>query len=205
LEIALNALASITAAGGVTVAGSVDDGWTVTFVTNGVRANITGAVTGMPAGTTVRQDVLTAGAAGAAQVARLRLFPWSSFAAREGVQVKFSTTITEDDSDAIGQYDSVFGGLGVELTAQPQGFDIETMLSAAAVQGAASVRGRKLSSGAHDFIVQGEGVYFAMYGANLKGSGAVFGAINQRVPGAHLGSLAEHWRWRSAQSALLHR
>lgn len=182
LATALNALASVTAAGGVTVTGSLAEGWTITAVEDNAPIAITGAVTGMPAGTTVRVDVLQPSAADKPQIVKMRLFPWHNFAARDGVQVKFSTTVTEDDSDAIGQYDSVFGGLSVELTAQPQGFDLETMLSAAAVQGAASVRGRKLSTGAHDFIVTGEGVYFALYGANLKGSGAVFGAINQRVP-----------------------
>ncbi len=179
---ALNLLASVIAAGGVTATGTLDDGWTVTFDDVGVQGPISGAVTSMPGGTSVREDILTAGAVGAAKISKLRLYPWHSFAAKEGVKVAFDLQVTEDESDAIGHYDTVYRGLTVTASALPQGVPAEAVLAAAAVQGPASVRGRRLSVGAHHFDVFAEGVFFRLYSANLKTAGLIFGSENQRVP-----------------------
>ncbi|HEX5177107.1 MAG TPA: hypothetical protein VFV83_08765 [Chthoniobacteraceae bacterium] len=182
VDVAFDLLASVTAAGGATVTGDLDAGWTITFDANGARGAITGAVTGMPGGTTVKVDVLQEGDAGKPEIVRVRLFPWHNFAARSGVKVSFNTTITEDSSDAIGVYDAIFSGLSVTLSAEPQGLDWETVLLAAGVQGTASVPGRKISTGSHNFDVIGDGVFFRLYGANIDKSGLIYGATKQRVP-----------------------
>ncbi len=178
---ALNALASITAAGGVTVAGDYLNGFVVTFTSNGVRTAITGTTTGMPGGTVVREDVITVGAAGTAEVTKLRLFPWANFVGREGVKVAFALTLTEDTSDAIGHYDTIFSGLSVTASATPQGVDDLAALLAADVQGANAVRGKKLQS-AHNLDIFGDGVYFRLYGSGLKKAGLVYSSSKQRVP-----------------------
>jgi hypothetical protein len=179
---ALNALASIIAAGGVTVTGDSIAGFVATFDTTGVRTDITGVVTGAPGGTVVRQDITTAGAVGAAQVVSLRLFPWANFAARAGMKVAFALTLTEDTSDAIGHYDTIFSGLSVKASGTPQGVDEATALAAAAVQGPSAVRGTRLSAGAHNLDIFGEGVFFRLYGAGLSKAGQVYSSSLQRVP-----------------------
>lgn len=178
---ALNALASITAAGGVTVTGSATAGYVVTFVSNGVRTALTGATTLMPGGTVVRVDVSQAGTVALPTIILVRLFPWANFVGREGVKVAFSLSLTEDTSDAIGHYDTIFSGLSITATATPQGVDDLAALLAADVQGANAVRGRKLQS-AHNLNIFGDGVYFRLYGAGLKKAGLVYSSSKQRVP-----------------------
>ena len=182
LETALNGLASVAAAGSLDVTGDYISGFTITFRTNGARAAITGAVTNMPGGTSVRNDEVTAGGAGNVEVQFLRLFPWASFQAREGIKVAFALQLTEDTADAIGHYDTIFSGLTVTASGLPQGVTDVAALAAAAVQGAASVRGRKLSTGGHHLDIFGDDVYFRLYQANVRKAGQVFSATKQRVP-----------------------
>lgn len=179
---ALNAIASIAAAGGVTAAGNYVDGYTVTFDDNGNRGAITGAAIGMPSGSTIKATVQQEGTAGLPEIVLLQDSPWGNFETREGMKVSFAMTLTEDSGDAIGHYDTVFGGLTVRASGLPQGVTEAQMLAAAGVQGPTSVRGRRLSEGAHDLDISGEGVFFRMYAANLRKAGLVYGATKQRVP-----------------------
>lgn len=183
---AFRALASVAAlAAAPTVTGDYLAGFTITFPNaDGNVGQTTAAVSGLPGGSSVAATTITPGVTGSvAEVQRIALtLPWLQWQAREGVKVAFNLTINDEESDAIGHYDSIFGSLSVSATAQPQGMRDEVALAAAQVQGAMSVRGRKLSQGAHDLIVTGDGVYFALYGANLKKAGMVYGAQNQRVP-----------------------
>lgn len=182
LEIALNALASVTAGGGLDVTGDYTSGWTVTWRTNGARTAITGTLASMPGGTNLREDILTVGDAGHAQVSLLRLYPWANFNTRQGIKVTFTMQIDQDVSDAIGHYDSIFRSLSVTATGIPQGVADLDELAAAAVQGPNSVVGSRLSVGAHNLDITGDGVYFRLYAANIKKSGLVYGSSTQRVP-----------------------
>lgn len=182
VEDALNALASIVSAGGVTVSGNVTDGWTVTFDDAGDRGAITGAVTDLPGGTEVRADVLQGGTVSLAEVVHIRLYPWNNFANREGAEVTFELDLSEDKSDAVGHYDTIFRGLKVMAKIMPQGVTDEAMALAAALQGSGSVRGRRLSQGAHHLDIFGTGVYFRLYKAAIEKSGLVYSSENQRVP-----------------------
>jgi hypothetical protein len=57
----------------------------------------------------------------------------------------------------------------------------EQMLAAANLQGPNSVRGRKLSTGAHNLDIFGDGVFFRLYAANIVKAGQVFGPTKQRI------------------------
>jgi hypothetical protein len=182
LETALNALASVIAGGGLDVTGDSTSGWKVTWRTNGARTAITGVLADMPGGTSLREDISVIGDGTHAQVSTLRLFPWGNFQSRAGMKVAFALTLTEDTSDAIGHYDTIFSGLSVTASGMPQGVTDVAALAAAAVQGASSVRGKRLDVGAHDLDIFGDGVFFRLYAANLRKSGQVFSSTNQRVP-----------------------
>lgn len=161
----------------VVVTGNYTDGFTVTDPDNDIdAAEFTAAFTNFPGGATLRAIQLSA------RVVRLDLFPWANFEAREGMKVTFGLTLTEDESDAIGHYDTIFGGLTVKAAGLPQGVTEEQMLAAAAIQGANSVRGRKLSTGAHNLDIFGDGVFFRLYAANLSKAGQVFSPTKQRIP-----------------------
>jgi hypothetical protein len=112
----------------------------------------------------------------------LQLSPWSNFETREGMKVAFTLTLNEDTGDAIGHYDTVFGGVSVVATGLPQGISEAAMLAAANVQGANSVRGSRLSSGAHDLDIVGAGVWFKLYAANVRKAGLVYSSSKQRIP-----------------------
>lgn len=182
LSTALNALASVTAGGGVAVTGNYTDGFVVTWTTNGVRTAFTGTVTSMPGGTSVREDITTPGAAGARKVSLLRLYPFANFQSREGVKISFSLQLEEDTSDAIGHYDTIFKGLTVNAAAIPQGVADADALAAAAVQGAGSVRGARFGAGAHNLDISGPGVFFRLYSASITKSGLIYSSSKQRVP-----------------------
>lgn len=186
VQTAFRALASVTAlTTPPTVTGSQAAGWTITFGNaDGNVGQTTAAVSGLPGGSSIATATTVVGSTGVtAEVQTVTLtLPWLVWQARQGVQVSFNMNVTEDETDAIGHYDSIFGGLTVMAKAQPQGMTDEVALAAAAVQGSSSVRGRKLALGAHDLVVTGDGVYFIMYGANIKKAGLVYGASNQRVP-----------------------
>lgn len=170
-------LRTIAALDDVTVAGTHTDGFTVTDPDDDIDAALfTALLANMPGGTELKATQVSA------RVVFLQLFPWANFAAREGVKVAFETTLEEDPSDAIGHYDTIFKELSVVATGQPQGVTEATMLAAAQLQGAGSVRGTRLGIGAHDLDIVGDGVYFRLYAANQRKVGLVYGATNQRVP-----------------------
>lgn len=173
VQVALRTIAALAA---VTVTGNYLDGFTVTNGSAITAGNFTSIYSGLPGGTTLRADQVSA------NVVLLRLFPWAKFQAREGVKVAFALQLTPDTADAIGEYDHIFQGLSVTATAMPQGMTDATALEAAAVQGAASVRGRKLSTGGHNLNIYGDGVYFRLYKANIEKAGLVFSNSKQRVP-----------------------
>lgn len=169
------ALRTITALSAATVTGDYLNGFTVADA-GGLTPNLfTAILAGMPGGMALRADAIDA------NTVQLRLFPWANFVGREGVKVAFSLTLTEDTSDAIGHYDTIFSGLSVTASATPQGVDDLAALLAADVQGANAVRGKKLQS-AHNLDISGEGVFFRLYGSGLKKSGLVYSSSKQRVP-----------------------
>lgn len=183
VQTALNALPSIVAINDVTVTGSLEDGWTITFDSaDGNVGAVTGAVAGMPGGSALGISVETPGSTGVSEVVAVRLEPWARFNARDGATVNFDVQLTEDETDAIGHYDTIFSGLAVTVQAQPQGITQETVLAAARIQGAGAVRGTKFSSGAHDYRITGDGVHFLAYAAQLDGAGLNFSSKDQRIP-----------------------
>lgn len=186
VQTAFRALASVLALSAPpTVTGSLSAGWTITYAAaDGNVAQATAALSSAPAGSTIAATTTTAGVTGVTgEVQLIKITsPWLQWQAREGVKVSFAMTTTQDESDAIGHYDTIFGGLDVTAKALPQGIDLEDILSAARVQGANSVRGRKFSTGAQNLRVTGDGVYFLLYGAQLDGAGIVRSSKNLSVP-----------------------
>lgn len=174
LQVSLRTIAPILA--DVVVTGNYTDGFTVNDPDNALDpALFTAAFTGFPGGTSIKATAVDA------NTVLLRLFPWANFASREGMKVTFALTLSEDQSDAIGHYDTVFSGLTVSVAGIPQGMTIDQMLAAANLQGPNSVRGRKLSTGAHHLDIVGDGVWFRLYSANIVKAGEVFGAVKQRI------------------------
>ncbi len=170
------ALRTIAALAAVTVEGNYQDGFTVTDAGGLDPALFTATLAGLPGGTSLRADAIDANSV------LLRLFPWANFAAREGMKVAFSLSLTEDTSDAIGHYDTIFSGLGVTATGTPQGIDDVAALAAALIQGPAAVRGKRPSGYAHDLDIFGDGVFFRLYGTNINKAGLVYSSSKQRVP-----------------------
>jgi hypothetical protein len=169
------ALRTIAALPAVTVTGNYTDGFTVTHTGALDPALFTAIFSGFPGGSSLKATAVSA------DVVLLRLFPWANFQSREGMKVTFGLTLTEDQSDAIGHYDTAFGGLTASVAGIPQGLTEADMLAAANVQGANAVRGRKLSTGAHDLDIFGDGVFFRLYAANIVKAGQVFGPTKQRI------------------------
>lgn len=169
------ALRTIAALPAVTVAGNYTDGFTVTHTGALDPALFTSTFSGFPGGASLKATAVSA------NVVLLRLNPWASFQTREGLKVTFGLTVNEDQSDSIGHYDSTFGGLTVSVAGIPQGMTEEQMLAAANVQGPNAVRGRKLSTGAHDLDIFSDGVFFRLYAANIVKAGQVFGPVKQRI------------------------
>jgi len=161
----------------VVVTGNYYDGFTVEDPDNDIdAADFSAAFTGFPGGSALKATQVSA------RVVKLELTPWSNFETREGIKVAFALTLTEDTGDAAGHYDTAFGGLTVTATGLPQGITEAQADLAALVQGTGSGRGRKLSAGAHDLDVVGDGVFFRLYAANLEKTGKVYSSGNQRIP-----------------------
>lgn len=183
VEDALNALTSITSAGGVSVTGDVDTGYTVTFDSNGDRTAITGAVvSGMPGGCSVLAEVSQEGTGSLPEIVGVRLTPWNRFPSREGVKVSFDLQTTEDKADSVGTYDIIFRGLNVKATMIPQNVPQDAALAAANVQGSLFVRGRTIAQDGHTLRVYASGLCFELRGAGLTKAGLVWSSEKQRVP-----------------------
>lgn len=170
-----------------TVTGTLDSagGLTITFGNaDGNVGQATCTLLNAPGGSLLTPSTTTAGVTGTtAEVQKIVLTsPWLDFEAREGVKVSFNMQTTDDETDAIGHYDTIFSGLDVSAKIQPQGVALADVLSSGRLQGADSVRGRKLSTNAHALRVTGDGVYFLLYGAQLDGAGFVRSSKNQAVP-----------------------
>lgn len=158
--------------------GDYINGFTVRDPDNALNPALFAAVlANMPGGMQLKATAVDA------NTVLLQLAPWSNFETREGMKVAFTLTLTEDTGDAIGHYDTVFGGLSVVASGLPQGVSEAQMLAAAQVQGTNAVRGTRLSTGAHDLDIVGDGVFFRLYGANMRKAGQVFSATKQRIPG----------------------
>lgn len=169
-------LRTIAALDDVVVTGNYTDGFTVNDPDEAIDpALFTAVFTGFPGGTSLKATAVNA------NTVLLRIFPWSNFQTREGLKVTFGLTVNEDQSDAIGHYDSTFNGLTVSVAGIPQGMTESDMLAAANLQGPNSVRGRKLSTGAHDLDIFSDGVFFRLYAANIVKAGQVFGPVKQRI------------------------
>lgn len=169
------ALRTIAALPAVAVTGNYTDGFTVTHTGALDPALFTSIFAGFPGGASLKATAVSA------DVVLLQLAPWANFQTREGMKVTFGLTLTEDQADAIGHYDTAFGGLTVNVAGIPQGLTEAMMLSAANLQGPNSVRGRKLSTGAHNLDIYGEDVFFRLYAANIVKAGQVFGPVKQRI------------------------
>jgi hypothetical protein len=187
LATALNALASVIAAGGVTVAGSLSDGWTVTFVAVGARALITGAVTSMPPATTVDAETTTTGTASVVAVQTIRLSPWSSFTGIEPPKVTWDLSLTARVTEAHGLTNYWFDGLVAKIDVIPDGAVFDNVLQALKVQGSGATRGRSLSAGGQNFDivapVNGTGtvLFLRIYGANISNAQAIWAANKDKV------------------------
>lgn len=182
LATALNALASVTADGGVTAIGDVDNGWTVTAVNANQAINFTGTPTGMPGGTTVRVDVTTAAAAGVHQVARLSLFPWANFPPEKAIKVSFKSNVAEQTGDGIGVYDMLYqsGTATAQLT--PLNVSQAVMETAANLQGANAGLGSGQYAFAHTLRIYADGLYVELRGALITKAGLVYSPEKIRIP-----------------------
>jgi hypothetical protein len=179
---ALNALASIIAAGGVTVAGTFQEGYTVTFVTNGARAAFTGAVADMPAGTAWKQTVIQTGTGGAPAIVLLELTPWGQFSTEEAIKIETNPKIEEAKSSQLGFYDLIFGGTSAKCTMLPLNVPQTTLLAAANIQGSASGLGTApTTANSADLAVYANGLYVVLYNSTPKPTQAFWDAAKQRV------------------------
>lgn len=179
---ALNAIASITSAGGVTVLGDYQNGFVVTFSSNGVRTNISGTFTGMPGGTSLKQVIGTAGTSGAAQVVTLTLEPWAIFSSEDTMKIEPTAVINEAPSNQIGFYDLIFGGSSAKVTFLPLGVTQSQLLAAANAQGANAGLGLNTALSAHNLDISAAGLFVRVYGVTLTKSGLIWSNKNQRVP-----------------------
>jgi hypothetical protein len=182
VQTALNALASITAAGGVTVSGSLAEGWTVTWDDPADRAAITGSASGMPGGTAVAVTTVTAGTVSVAEVQRIELGPWHSFPCREAAKVTFDLQLTDDRADSIGAFDKVFRGVSAKATLLPLNVTDTALLAATKVQGSGAALGANAATGTHDLTLSSTSLAVTLHGARITKSGLVWGSENQRVP-----------------------
>lgn len=181
VQTALNALASITSAGGVTVSGDLNDDWVVTFNTVGARTAFTGAVLTMPGGTSLTERVTTTGSATVAHVVRLKLSPWASFGSQGGIGVTFAEQFEDRITDADGLSNIRFMGLTVRAEWIPDGVTDAQILAAQKVQGAGAERGRSLNSGSQNLDIVNTGVFVRLYGANLAATNLRYAANADRV------------------------
>lgn len=182
LATALNALASVTADGGVTVTGDVDNGWTVTAVNANQAIVFTGVPTGMPGGTTVRVDVVTAAAVGVHQVVRISLFPWANFPPEKAIKVAFKSEVAEMTGDGIGVYDMLYksGTATAQLT--PLNIAEDVLEAAANLQGANAGLGSGQYAFAQTLRVYANGLYVELRGALITKAGLVFSPEKIRIP-----------------------
>jgi hypothetical protein len=210
LQALLNALPGIAADGGVVVTGTYKSGYTVTWNNAGARATaFTGAFTGFPTGTAFAQTVTAAGSGGQAEVRTIAITPytaafgaldrekvitqpyllgwgddppWDEWTTDEGITVKWSLANLEPvPNDAEGPINYMFSGIDAEVECIPQGPTEEDIAAALNLQGAGAVRGRSLNADARDLIIQNDGVYFALYGANLSAFTQRWSAKQRRV------------------------
>jgi hypothetical protein len=182
LSTAFNALASVTGAGGVTVAGDYRNGYTITYVTNGARAAIVGAVSDMPAGMGWKQTVIQTGTSEVPAIVLMELTPWGQFSTEETMKVETSPKITEAPSSQIGPYDYIFGGTGAKATLLPVNIPQTTLLAASNIQGSASGLGTApVPATTADLSIYAEGLYITLYAATLKPTTMIRGASKQLV------------------------
>jgi len=186
VQTAINALNTL---GGetLTVSGDVEAGWALTHDADSAQDWITGRVTGMPGGTKVRYDLATQGDTGVAQVATLHLYPWNNFPSRDGIEISFDVTISEDMADSTGTYDYIFEDLAVSAKMIPMNVSQSDLLEAVPIQGLQATRGRRIAATAHDLVIkstaEGQDFYVKITGANLiEEPGLVYSRKNQRIP-----------------------
>lgn len=183
LSTALNVLASIISAGGVTVTGSIQDDWVVTFVTTGARTAFSGVTTGMPPNTVVAVRETTTGSATAASVQRLKLSPWASFGSMDGVRVTFDDKYDPRVTQVDGTSNYRFMGYGVKAELIPDGIGLADIMAALKVQSTGSVRGRSMNSGSQNLDIVGVDnlTFIRIYGANVIDASGVWGLNADRV------------------------
>jgi hypothetical protein len=181
LSTAINLLASITAAGGVTVAGNVNDGWVITFVTNGARTAITGTPTGMPPATAVKVTQTQTGTGSVVSIQTIVLYPWSQFVTLTGVKVNFTLGLSPRITDVEGTTNFRFMSLTVRAELQPDAVIWSDILQALLYQGAGAARGRSMNAGSQNLDIANTGVFVRLYGANLVVSPLHYGANQDRV------------------------
>jgi len=184
VEDALNALASVTAAGGLDVTGAYEDDWVVTFRTNGNRTAITGTPTGMPTGTVIKAMVSQEGTASLPEIVRLKLSPWASFTAEDAISLNFTVNNTEVPSQTEGVLNYQFDGMDVEVAFTPAGPSEDDVDAQLLLQGSGAELGSSLNAGSQSLNIQNTGVYARVYGAGWTLSTSQWGR-NQRALGNH--------------------
>lgn len=94
--------------------------------------------------------------------------PWLDIPTQEGVKVNFELQTEKDETDADGLVDIFLQGIKASVTATPKGKTLAQLTTAAALQGAGAVRGRRSSARSEgDLIASNSGLYFILYGATL--------------------------------------
>lgn len=183
LATALNALASVTADGGVTVTGGIDDGWTVTAVNNNQVIAITSAgPAGMPQGTSVKVTMVQAAAAGKPQIVRISLFPFYNFPAQKAVKISLKSSVSEETADGIGVYDMLFKDLVATGTLTPMNMSEAVLDAFINVQGSSAALGSAQAALAHTLRLYAPGLYVELRNACVTKAGKVWSSEKQRVP-----------------------
>ena len=89
--------------------GNYVDGYTV-VKSGGITSTLfTAVLASMPGGTALKTTQVDA------NTVLLQLSPWANFPTREGIKVAFNMQTSQDQSDAIGHYDTIFRGLSVTI------------------------------------------------------------------------------------------
>lgn len=96
--------------------------------------------------------------------------PFDAIHTNDGFKVSFNLSIKPLEVDDVGIIDYTFEKLSVSVKFKPLGVTESALIAALGIQGDSSVRGSSMSTGSHDFVISGTGVYFIAYGAALKSS-----------------------------------
>lgn len=152
LQTAINAGAAMTTAGGVAITGNFVVGYLVTANVAGTFGAITGAIFAdagggvMPPNSSIRVEVITAGATSVHAVYLITLAPWSGFGSETGFDVTPAQTNTNVPSEISDPADITLNDIKATVAFTPQGISMADWLAIGATQGAKSLLGTKGST-----------------------------------------------------------